>query len=85
MELHTLDVNGGYGRRDVQELAPTLTGLGVSLPGRGAGSADQPPGKWAKHGATSGWSSAPDPACRHASRSAACGYCTGAMPCTLLR
>lgn len=46
MELHTLDVNGGYGRRDVQELAPTLTGLGVSLPRRGAGSAGQPLGKW---------------------------------------
>ena len=40
MELHTLGVNGGYGQRDVQELARILTGLGVNLTGeppRGGG------------------------------------------------
>jgi uncharacterized protein (DUF1800 family) len=31
MELHTLGVDGGYGQRDVQELARVLTGLGVNL------------------------------------------------------
>jgi uncharacterized protein (DUF1800 family) len=31
MELHTLGVNGGYGQRDVQELARILTGVGVNL------------------------------------------------------
>lgn len=31
LELHTLGVGGGYGQRDVQELARVLTGLGVNL------------------------------------------------------
>ncbi|MDE2456951.1 MAG: DUF1800 domain-containing protein, partial [Burkholderiales bacterium] len=31
MELHTLGVEGGYGQRDVQELARVLTGAGVNL------------------------------------------------------
>jgi uncharacterized protein (DUF1800 family) len=31
MELHTLGVNGGYGQRDVQELARILTGVGVNV------------------------------------------------------
>jgi uncharacterized protein (DUF1800 family) len=31
MELHTLGVDGGYGQRDVQELARILTGVGVNL------------------------------------------------------
>ncbi len=31
MELHTLGVDGGYGQRDVQEMARVLTGHGVSL------------------------------------------------------
>ena len=31
MELHTLGVGGGYGQRDVQELARILTGAGVNL------------------------------------------------------
>lgn len=31
MELHTLGVNGGYGQKDVQELARILTGVGVNL------------------------------------------------------
>lgn len=31
MELHTLGVDGGYGQKDVQELARVLTGVGVNL------------------------------------------------------
>lgn len=31
LELHTLGLAGGYGQRDVQELARVLTGLGVNL------------------------------------------------------
>lgn len=31
MELHTLGVDGGYGQKDVQELARILTGVGISL------------------------------------------------------
>lgn len=31
LELHTLGVDGGYGQRDVQELARLLTGLGVDM------------------------------------------------------
>ncbi|MBB4846168.1 uncharacterized protein (DUF1800 family) [Paucibacter oligotrophus] len=30
MELHTLGVDGGYGQRDVQELARVLTGVGIN-------------------------------------------------------
>src|SRR5213082_89480 len=33
MELHTLGVDGGYGQRDVQELARVLTGVGVNTSG----------------------------------------------------
>ncbi|MFT3803950.1 MAG: DUF1800 domain-containing protein [Burkholderiaceae bacterium] len=33
MELHTLGVDGGYGQRDVQELARVLTGAGIFRPG----------------------------------------------------
>jgi len=31
MELHTMGVNGGYGQKDVQELARVLTGVGINL------------------------------------------------------
>ncbi len=31
MELHTLGVDGGYGQKDVQELARVLTGVGINL------------------------------------------------------
>ena len=31
MELHTLGIDGGYGQRDVQELARVLTGVGINF------------------------------------------------------
>ena len=31
MELHTMGVDGGYGQKDVQELARVLTGVGINL------------------------------------------------------
>ena len=31
MELHTLGVDGGYGQKDVQELARVLTGVGINI------------------------------------------------------
>jgi len=40
MELHTLGVDGGYTQKDVAELARALTGWGIKVPQRRAGTID---------------------------------------------